>query len=312
MTELSWKSSDMNVPTPVDLSVCIVSYNTREFLRECLDSILESQPRVSFEIIVVDNDSRDGSAEMVRSEYPSVRLIENSTNVGFTPANNQALRASKGRYVLWLNSDTVVLPGALDGLVAFADSRSDVGILGPKVLNRDGTVQRQCHRGLPTPWATFCYASGLAKLFPRSKLFGQYLMTYIDEDQILEVDAVSGACLMARRELLSEIGFPDEEYVFSVDDLDWCYRAQERGWKIYYYPQAGIIHYGGQAGSTYASPRMVYIFHQGMWLYHKRHLARRYPFFINWLVGIGIALKMARVMLFNMFRKEKLIGSKKP
>lgn len=295
-----------------DTSVCIVSYNTRELLRGCLDSIVQSRTHVVCEIIVVDNMSQDGSVEMVRSEYPSVRLIANSANVGFTLANNQALRASKGRYVLWLNSDTVVLPGALDELVAFADSHPDVGIWGPKVLNRDGTVQRQCHRGLPTPWATFCYVSGLARLFPKSKRFSQYLMTYIDEDQIQEVDAVSGACLMARSELLDEIGFPDEEYVFSVDDLDWCYRAQEQGWKIYYCPHAEIVHYGGEGGSAHASPSMVYIFHRGMWLYHKRHLARRYPFFVNWLVGMGIASKMARVMLLNMFREERLIGSKKP
>jgi len=294
------------------LTICIVNYNAEGYVRTCLKSLYANQIDTTFEVVLVDNCSEDGSAEMVRTSYPRVRLICSESNIGFARANNAALRVARGQYLLWLNNDTVVLPGALDALVRFLEEHPEVGIVGPKVLNSDGSLQLQCRRGLPTLWAALCYVSGLSRVFAKNPFFTGYLLTHLDEDEAASVDAVSGACLMARREVLNQIGYPDEGYFMFAEDLDWCWRAKQAGWQVFYFPDARIIHYGGRGGTLSRPFRATLEFYQSLWRFYRKHLAWRYPFFVNWLVRVGIEMKLAVALGLNLFRNVPVAGSRKP
>jgi len=295
----------------LDLSICIPTLQAKDLLRECLRSIY-AQTHCAFEIIVVDNASRDGTAEMLRAEFPAVRVIVNATNVGFAKAINQALRVSQGRYALLLNNDTVILSNALDRLVAFADAHAEVGICGPKILNRDGTLQKQCRRSYATPWDLFCYFSGLSTLFPRSPLFARYLMTYRDENETHPADAISGACMLIRRAVLEQIGWLDERFFAYQEDTDYCLRAQRAGWRVYYYPEAQIIHYASQGGSRVDPFRSIWEWHRSYFLYYRKNLAARYFFLFNWFYYVVMIFKLLTALCINLFRREKFAGSRKP
>jgi GT2 family glycosyltransferase len=295
----------------VDLSICIVTRQARSLLRDCLRSI-ENNTRTSFEIIVVDNNSQDGTLEMLRAEFPRVQLICNDHNAGFTRPSNQALVVSEGKFALLLNNDTIVLPEALDRLVAYMDASPDVGICGPKVLNRDGTLQKQCRRSYATPWDLFCYFSGLSRLFPKSRLFGRYLMTYADENATMEADAISGSCMLIRRGVIDSIGMLDEQFFAYQEDADYCFRAKRAGWKIMYYAGAQIVHYGGMGGSRTDPYQSIIEWHKSYYKYYRKNLASRYIFLFNWFYYIVMALKLASALLVNLFRKDKYAGSKKP
>jgi hypothetical protein len=294
------------------LSLCIPTLNAKNLLRDCLGSIYANTQRVSFEIIVVDNHSEDGTLEMLRDEFPGVRVIANDHNAGFTKPTNQALRASTGRYALLLNNDTLILPGALDRLVEFADAHPDAGIVTPKVLNRDGTLQKQCKRGLATPWELFCYFSGLAARFPNDPRFAGYLLTSLDENETHPVAAVSGSCMLIRRAVLEQIGLLDERFFAYQEDTDYCYRAGQAGWQIYYYPGAQIIHYGSHGGSRINPYRSIWEWHRSYFIYYRKNLAARYFFLFNWFYYVAMVLKLATALAVNFFRREKFAGSRKP
>jgi GT2 family glycosyltransferase len=295
-----------------DLSICIPTRAARTLLRDCLLSIYANTSTVSFEIIVVDNDSRDGTVEMLQSDFAAVHLIANDYNAGFTRPTNQALKSSHGRYALLLNNDTVILPGALDRLVEFADAHPDIGIFSPKVLNRDRTLLKQCRRGLATPWELFCYFSGLAARFPNDPKFAGYLVTYIGEDETHPVAAVSGSCMLVRRAVLEQIGLLDERFFAYQEDTDFCYRAGQAGWLVYYYPQAQILHLAGQGGSRSEPYRSIWEWHRSYFLYYRKNLAHRYFFLFNWFYYFVMALKLASALGVNFFREEKFAGSRKP
>ena len=296
----------------LDLSICIPTLDAKALLRDCLCSIHANTRASAFEIVVVDNNSQDGTPEMLRDEFPNVRVIVNDHNAGFTKPTNQALRASTGRYALLLNNDTIVLPDALDRLVAFADAHPEIGICTPKVLNRDGTLQKQCRRGLATPWELFCYFSGLASRFPNDPRFAGYLITYLDENEIHSVDAVSGSCMLIRRAVMEQIGLLDERFFAYQEDTDYCFRAGQAGWKVFYYPGAQIIHYASQGGSRAQPYRSIWEWHRSYFLYYRKNLAARYIFLFNWFYYIVMGLKLASALLVNFFRKEKFAGSRKP
>ncbi len=295
-----------------DLSICIVSYQSRDLLRACLRSIRENTRHLGLEIIVVDNSSHDGTIEMMRDLFPDVRVIANDHNAGFAKPNNQALEIAQGRYALLLNPDTLVLPGALEKLVHFADDHPSIGICGPKILNRDGTMQLQCRRGFATPWELFCYFSQLSRWFPKSRLFARYLVTYEDEDKIHSVDAISGACMLIRRALMEEIGRLDEHFFAYQEDTDFCFRAHQAGWEVYYYPPAQIIHFASRGGSRVDPYRSIIEWHRSYWRYYRKNLASRYIFLFNWLYYVIMLLKLASSLTINLFRREKFAGSKKP
>lgn len=295
----------------LDLSICIPTLQAQALLRECLRSIYANTRR-AFEIIVVDNASRDGTLEMLRDEFPHVRVIANARNTGFAKPINQALRLSQGRYALLLNNDTLVLPNALDQLVAFADAHPEIGIVGPKVLNRDGTLQKQCRRSYATPWDLFCYFTGLSARFPRSPLFARYLMTYRDENETHPADAISGACMLIRRAVIEQVGLLDERFFAYQEDTDYCFRAKQAGWQIFYYPPAQIIHYASQGGSRVNPYRSIWEWHRSYFLYYRKNLASRYFFLFNWFYYIVMVFKLVAALAVNLFRKEKFAGSKKP
>jgi GT2 family glycosyltransferase len=298
-------------PAQVTVSICIVTYKVRDMLRDCLNSLAAST-RLDYEVIVVDNGSQDGVVEMLQSEFPSVKRIENNQNLGFTRPINQAMRLSLGKYLVLLNPDTLILPGALDTLVAFMQDHPQVGICGPKVLNRDGTLQKPCRRGESRPWAVLTYFSGLSRLFPKSKLFGEYLMSYMDEDETHPVAGVSGSCMLVRRETVNQIGYMDERFFAYQEDADYCYRARQVGWQIYYVPQARIVHFGGMGGSRVQPYRSIYQWHRSYFLFYRKNFARDYFFLFNGLYYAAMFFKLVASLLVNFLRQEKYAGSYKP
>ena len=271
----------------VDLSVVIPSYNTRELMEQALRTVDEASEGLQVQVIVVDNASRDGSPEMVEARFPHVELIRNDRNLGFGGANNIAFQRLRGRHVLLLNSDTIVRADTLRTLVEFMDVHPEAGAAGCKILNPDGSLQLDCRRGFPTPSAAFYKLSGLSRLFPRSRRFGRYNLTYLDPEATNEVDALSGSCMIVRRRVLEEVGGFDEDYFMYGEDLDWCYRMREAGWKIYYVPATQIIHFGGASGRT-ESMRIQFRKNAAMSIFVRKHMRDRYRFFPVWMLRAGI------------------------
>ena len=295
-----------------DVSISIVSLNTAKMLRDCLNSLVQSPTRVQFEIIIVDNGSQDESVEILKAEFPQVQVIGLKHNEGYTRPMNLGLRAGQGRYLLQLNPDTIIHPSLLDGLVQFMDQHSEVGIATPKVLNRDGTLQKQCRRSAARPWDVLTYFSGLYKIFPKSRLFGRYLMTYMGDDDIFEVEAVSGSCMMIRRAVVDQIGYLDEAYFAYQEDTDFCFRAREAGWKIFYVPTESLVHFGGQGGSRVQPFNGIIQWHRSDYLYYRKHLAKEYFFLFNWLMYLFMAFKLGFSLAVNYVRKEKIVGTRQP
>lgn len=226
----------------VDVSVIIVNWNVKELLGDCLRSIYSQTKTISFEVVVVDNASSDGSVEMVSKEFPQVKLIANKENLGFAKANNQAIRESKGRYLMLLNPDTIVVGNALATMVLFMDNRKDAGAVGPRILNPDKTVQLTCGRYSPTLLTELWDFTKLSSLFPGSRIFGKALMSYWPHDDNREVELISGACMMVRKETIEQTGLMDEHFFLFAEETDWCYRIRKNGWKIYLNADAEIIH----------------------------------------------------------------------
>lgn len=235
----------------IDVSIIVVAWNFKKLVYDCLKSVFDQTEGIRFEIIYVNNGSEDGSVEMVKNEFPEVRIIENDDNKGFTKANNQAIEIAKGRYVLLLNSDTIVLDNAIAKSVIFADAHLDTAVVGCKVLNHDRTLQRSCFM-CPSTLNLFLAATYLYKIFPRSQFFGRDRMTWWDFNDVREVEAVSGCFSLVRRTAIEQVGVMNELYFFYGDDTDWCYRFKKAGWKVMFTPIAHIIHYGGQSTSQMA------------------------------------------------------------
>lgn len=288
----------------LDLSVVIVNWNTRDLLRDCLRSVYESEGEFTFEIIVVDNCSSDGSAGMVREEFPQVHLMEAETNRGYAWANNLGLRHLEARYYLLLNPDTVVPPHALQEMIAFMDGHPEAGMAGPKLVMADGSLDLACRRSFPTPENSFYKLFGLSRLFPKSERFGQYNLTYLDPDEMAEVDSVVGAFMMVRREVVEEIGGLDEQYFMYAEDLDWALRAKRRGWKVYYYPQVTVLHYKRQA-SEQNPQKAQFEFWRAMHIFYHKHYADDTPSWLHYLVLAGLALLGGREMVKEIVRSEK-------
>jgi GT2 family glycosyltransferase len=293
------------------VSVCMVTYHAKDLLRDCLHSLAENTT-LAYEVIVVDNGSQDGVDSMLAAEFPDVRYTQNDTNLGYTHPMNQALQQGRGQYLLQLNPDTVILPQTLDRLVSYMEARPKIGICGPKVLNRDMTLQKSCRRGEPTPLAVFSYFLGLSALFPSSKLFGQYQLNYLDEDEIHPVAGVSGSCMLIRREVIDQIGFLDERFFAYQEDADFCRRARQAGWFVYYYPLAQLIHFGGQGGSRVEPYRSIVAWHQAYFQYYRKHLAKDYFFLFNWIYYLAMLVKLFASLVVNFFKKDKVVSARRP
>lgn len=276
----------------LDLSILIVSYNTLPLLRQCLSSIQANAQDLSHEVIVVDNASRDGSPHMVAAEFPDVRLLRNTDNVGFSVANNAAIACARGRYVLLLNSDTLIVPGTLRSMVDHLDADPKIGIAGCRLLRPNGEMDLACRRSFPTPWVSLCRILRLNRLFPKSKRFGRYNLTFLDEEATYEVDSIVGAFMLVRQELLRDIGGLDEDYFMYGEDVDWCYRAKRAGWRVDYVGNCVTIHHKG-ASSRKESFRMNYHFHRAMFLFHSKHLRSEYPLLVNLAIYVGISARFS-------------------
>jgi len=292
----------------MDISVVIVNYNVREFLNNALISLLKALEGYSSEIFVVDNASDDGSVELIQQRFPQVHLIANKTNVGFAKANNQALSIAKGKFLLLLNPDTLVQEDTFPKLIEFFQNNHDAGMIGCKILNSDGTLQLACRRSFPTPWTAFTKAFGLSSLFPKSKLFARYNLTYLDPDNSYEVDAISGSFMMLRKDVLEKIGGLDESFFMYGEDLDWCFRVQRSGWKVYYVPTTSIIHYKGESTKRSDIDELK-VFYNAMRLFVRKHHGG--STFFEWFIYSGIyfrkiiadvsrMMKPLAIVLFDM------------
>lgn len=253
----------------MDLSIVIVNWNTQRLLWDCLASIFEKQWASSLEVIVVDNASSDGSLEMVKHNFAQVQVIANAENVGFARANNQGFKIASGRYVLLLNSDTVVLTGSLDALVKFMDEHPDAGMVGSKVLNPDRSLQRSCWRGYPSLKMAVIDAFYLWRLLPDHPWVRSMEIPERELDRTLQVDHVLGASMMVRREIIEQIGGMAENIFLFLEETEWCFRFQKHGWKVYFFPGAEIIHFGQQSVHKNPERTLPEKYRNFMWFYRN-------------------------------------------
>jgi GT2 family glycosyltransferase len=294
----------------IDVSVVIVSFNTRELTIKCLKSVFE-QNHVAYEVIVVDNASSDNSAKEIKKTFPQVSVIENNVNTGFAHANNQAIKQANGRYILLLNSDTVLLSDdTFNKMVVFMDAKPQAGISSCKITKPGGSLDYPCKRSFQTPAVFFYRSLKLDKVFPYHQKFGKYHLTYLDENQIHEVDAISGAFFMIRRETLDDIGLLDEKLFMYSEDMDWCLRAKQNHWKVYYYPGVQIIHYKSSSNNQ-RSPRMMYWWYYSTWYVYKKHTAKNYNFIVNFIIFFGFCTMFAISLLRNSLVKSNELPSRK-
>lgn len=285
----------------MDVSIIIVNWNTKELLRDCLKSIEEQAGKIDYEIVLVDNNSTDGSVEMVKSEFENVVLIQNSENRGFAAANNQAVRIAKGRYVLLLNSDTIVLDHAFEKTLAFADKHPDAAVTGCRVLNPDGTLQNTCFM-FPSITNMLLSCTYLYKLFPGSRFFGREQMTWWDRSDIREVDVVTGCFMLIRKEAIEQTGLMDEQFFMYGEETDWCFRFRKNGWKIMFTPEGQIIHYGGQSTSQ-KKAEMVLQLRGSILLFIKKHRGIVSHIISRLLTALFFFFRIPYWLAAGMFRK---------
>lgn len=269
------------------LSVLIVNWNTRDLLRACLLSLRRHPPTEPMEVWVLDNASHDGSAAMVQQEFAEVGLIASEQNLGYAAGNNLLMQKAQGEYLLLLNADTEVTEGALDTALRFLREHPEAGALGAKLVHPDGRVQASV-RGFPEPSAVMWEYLGLARLFPRSRRFGAYRMTWFTYDRIAEVDQPMGTFLMLSRRAVEQVGLMDEQFPIFFNEVDWCYRAKLQGWKIYFHPDVVIIHHGG-ASTRLVRPQMIWESHRSLQKFYQKHYRQRLPLPIYWLIRLSIA-----------------------
>lgn len=285
----------------VKLSVVIVNYNVKHFIEQCLFSVLKAAQHVSCEVFVVDNNSVDGSVGLIKSRFPQITLIENKINTGFSVANNQAIRLAKGDYVLLLNPDTVVQEDTFVKTVTFMDEHPDAGGLGVKMLDGQGNFAPESKRGLPTPSVAFYKMFGLSKLFPKSRKFGKYHLSYLPGNEVNEVDVLSGAFMLMRKSLLDKIGLLDETFFMYGEDIDLSYRITKAGYKNYYFPLTQIIHYKGESTKR-SSINYVLIFYKAMAIFSKKHFSGSHTFWFTFLINLAIILKAGTALLSRFFK----------
>lgn len=288
----------------VELTVVIVSYNVSYFLEQCLHSVLKASEKLACEIIVVDNNSVDGSVALVRQKFPTVKLIANKDNTGFSIANNQAIRVSNGKYVLLLNPDTLVEEDTFAKTVAFMNEHPDAGGLGVKMIDGKGQFLPESKRGLPTPSVAFYKIFGLSALFPKSKIFGKYHLGYLSKNQTHSIEVLSGAFMLMRKSVLDQVGLLDEDFFMYGEDIDLSYRIILGGYKNYYFHDARIIHYKGESTKK-SSVNYVFVFYRAMVIFAKKHFAKRnakiFGFFINLAIYIRAGLAIAQRFISKVF-----------
>ena len=289
----------------MDLSIVIVNYNVKYFLEQCLHSVQRAKEGIDAEVIVVDNNSVDGSVAEIKQKFPWVHLIENRENLGFSKANNQAIRKAHGRYILLLNPDTVVQEDTFRKCIGFMDEHPDAGALGVKMINGKGEFLPESKRALPTPTVSFYKMFGLASLFPRSRKFGKYHLGYLDKEKTHKVEVLAGAFMFIRKSVLDEIGLLDEAFFMYGEDIDLSYRIMQAGYANYYFAGTTIIHYKGESTKK-GSLNYVRMFYQAMIIFAGKHFtsrkARTFRILINLAIYFRAALSMLRRFVKQIYR----------
>ena len=288
----------------IDLSIIIVSYNTRDLTAEFLKSLKENDTtKITYEVIVVDKASKDDSVEYIKKNFPNVEVIASKDNEGFSRANNHGVKISKGRYVLFLNSDTVVYKNSLEKMVAFMDDHAKAGAATCYLELPSGELDDAAHRGFPTPWNAIMHFSGIANIFSKSTFFNGYHLGWKHLNKVHEIQALAGAFMIVRREAGEEVGWWDEDYFFYGEDLDFCYSLKEKGWKIFFVPEVKVLHYKGmssgikkhtekQSSASIETKRWVTNHRfNAMRTFYQKHYMRKYPIWLTGMVLAGIDLK---------------------
>jgi GT2 family glycosyltransferase len=295
-----------------DLLVVIVNWNTGMLLEKCLTSLAHAVDGLSVRTVVVDNASTDGSAEIVARKFPSAELIHNHENVGYARANNQALLpyADDASYTLLLNPDTEVPVGTLRAMIDFMESHGEAGIAGCRVVRPDGQLDWACKRGHLKPSALFYRALRLDRMFPNSRRFATYSLTYLDDNGIHEVTTVAGAFMMIRRECLAATGLLDESYFMYSEDTDLCYRAKALGWKVFYAPVGTILHHKGVSTSK-RSYTMIRHWYSSTWKLYRKQIGPKYSAMVNALVWSGLWTMCAVSLAANFLRPTKRVPSRR-
>lgn len=284
------------------LSVIIVNYNVKHFLEQCLHSVYKAAKGIETEIFVVDNNSVDGSAQLIREKFPELHFIENKENVGFSRANNQAIRKAKGEYILLLNPDTVVEENTFQKITGFMDKHPEAGGLGVKMIDGKGNFLPESKRGLPTPWVAFYKMFGLSKLFPKSQKFGKYHLSYLSENEIHEVEILAGAFMLLRKTALDKVGLLDETFFMYGEDIDLSYRIILGGYKNYYFPETTIIHYKGESTKK-GSLNYVKVFYNAMIIFARKHFSGGKAGFFAFIIHLAIYFRAFISILKRVFEK---------
>ncbi|MFK7785267.1 MAG: glycosyltransferase family 2 protein [Crocinitomicaceae bacterium] len=284
------------------LSVVIVNYNVEHFLDQCLDSVRRASNNCSLEVLIVDNNSVDGSLTMLAEKYPEYPVIANKDNVGFSRANNQAMRIAQGEYVLLLNPDTVVAEDSFSKVITFMDEHPNAGGLGVHMIDGKGNFLPESKRGLPKPMVAFYKIFGLSRLFPNSKRFGQYHLGHIKEDEIAKIDVLSGAFMLMRKTALDKVGLLDEDYFMYGEDIDLSYRIQKGGFDNYYFPETSIIHYKGESTKK-SSVNYVFVFYKAMVIFARKHFAGKQAGLFSLLINAAIYLRAFLAVVSRVLKR---------
>ncbi|HET6243397.1 MAG: glycosyltransferase [Bacteroidetes bacterium] len=287
------------------LTIIIVNYNVEYFLEQCLHSVYKAIHRVSSEVFVVDNNSVDGSVEMVKTKFPEVKLIENKKNTGFSFANNQAIKLACGEYVLLLNPDTVVEEDTFEKVVSFMDDNSIAGGLGVYMIDGKGKFLPESKRGLPTPEVAFYKVFGLSRLFPKSRRFGRYHLGFLDKNKVHEVEILSGAFMLLRKETLDKTGLLDETFFMYGEDIDLSYRIIKAGYKNYYFPKTRIIHYKGESTKK-SSVNYVFVFYNAMIIFAQKHFSQQHAKTFSFLINFAVYLRASAAIISRFLKKTAL------
>lgn len=285
----------------LDVSVVIVSWNTRDILRGCLSSIFEQTHGISFDVFVVDNNSHDGSAEMVRTEFPTVRLIENSENRGFAAGCNQAISTATARYILLLNPDTIIIDDAISHCFKYADSHPDVGVVGCQVLEDENRIFT-----FPTPLKAFLQHSGFSRAIQRLRLFRRPELSWWDRDSERDVDVIAGMFMLVCRDAIAQVGLLDEAYFLYYEETDWCYRLAQAGWRRVFIPSARIVHLGGGAKSTaQISVKMFVQMQKSAMIYFRKNLGIAAWAEMKVIYIISNAVRMTLWFILSVVKNDK-------
>jgi GT2 family glycosyltransferase len=289
----------------VKISIIIVNYNVEFYLEQCLLSVEKAMKGIDGEIWVVDNNSADRSNRMLEKKFPKVRLVKNSENFGFSVANNQAIRQAKGDYILLLNPDTIVEEDTLHRTIAYMEENPQVGALGVKMLDGNGNFLAESKRGLPTPWVGFYKIVGLAKLFPKSLIFGKYHLGYLNKEEIHEVEVLAGAFMLIQKKVLDKIGLLDERFFMYGEDIDLSYRITQAGFKNVYFPKTSIIHFKGESTKK-DSTNYVFVFYRAMLLFAQKHFSQQNAQFFGIIIHLAIYFRAFGALLYRILNKISL------